>query len=67
MFVKVPEGKVAKNRFHPDLIAADLEAEVSRLVSAGAVRKAAFDKNGARWVTLADPEGNEFDLVEENN
>jgi predicted enzyme related to lactoylglutathione lyase len=66
MFIKVPEGKSAKNRFHPDLIAADLEAEVKRLIGVGAVRKRAFDENGARWVTMLDPEGNEFDVVAES-
>jgi hypothetical protein len=48
MFIKVPEGKSAKNRFHPDLIATDLEAEVERLISIGAVRKGAFEENSAR-------------------
>lgn len=66
MFVRVPEGKVAKNRFHPDLIAGDLEAEVNRLIGAGAVKKGVFEQNGARWVTLVDPEGNEFDVVAES-
>lgn len=65
MFIKAAEGKVAKNRFHPDLIAGDLEAEVDRLMSIGAVRKEAFDANGACWVRLIDPEGNEFDVVAE--
>ena len=66
MFIKVPEGKVAKNRFHPDLIAGDLEAEVRRLFTAGAVKRGEFEENGARWVTLVDPEGNEFDVVAES-
>ena len=66
MFVKVPEGKAAKNRVHPDLLAADLDAEVKRLVSAGAVRQAAFEEDGARWITLLDPERNEFDVVAES-
>jgi len=65
MFVHVPEAKAAKNRFHPDLIADDLEGEVGRLVALGAVRKADFDEGGARWATLCDPEGNEFDVVAE--
>ena len=65
MFIKVAEGKVVKNRFHPDLMAADLETEVKRLVNVGAVRQAAFEEGGARWITLQDPEGNEFDVVAE--
>lgn len=63
MFVHVPEAKAAKNRVHPDLIADDLEGEVGRLVALGAVRKADFEESGARWTTLCDPEGNEFDVV----
>ena len=66
MFIKAPEGKVAKNRFHPDLITGDLEAEVTRFIDAGAAKKGAFGENGVRWVTLADPEGNEFDVVAES-
>ncbi|HTI23460.1 MAG TPA: VOC family protein [Kutzneria sp.] len=63
MFFAVPEGKSAKNRVHLDLVAADLAAEVARLVSFGATKGAEFEEGGARWITLADPEGNEFDLV----
>jgi predicted enzyme related to lactoylglutathione lyase len=63
LFNKVPEGKTSKNRFHPDLITADLETEVKRLVSLGATEHNTFDEDGTRWTTLTDPEGNEFDLV----
>jgi DNA-binding transcriptional MerR regulator len=38
-------------------------AEAERLVSFGATRGAEFDEAGAHWITLTDPEGNEFDLV----
>ena len=65
LFVRVPEAKAVKNRVHLDLIAADLEGEVGRLVALGAVRKADFEEGGARWTTLCDPEGNEFDVVAE--
>jgi hypothetical protein len=63
MFFAVPEGKSAKNRLHLDLVATDLDAEVARLVSVGATKGAEFDEAGAHWITLTDPEGNEFDLV----
>jgi predicted enzyme related to lactoylglutathione lyase len=63
MFHKVAEGKAAKNRFHPDFIAADLETEVKRLVSLGAQTQAEVEESGYRWITLTDPEGNEFDVV----
>lgn len=60
MFIKVPEGKSAKNRVHLDLDAADRAAEVERLVALGATIVHDREEWGTRWTTLADPEGNEF-------
>lgn len=60
MFIKVPEGKTAKNRVHLDLDAVDRAAEVDRLVGLGATVIHDRDEWGTRWTTLADPEGNEF-------
>lgn len=65
MFIQVPEPKRSKNRVHVDLISKERDEEVARLVSLGATRIGDFDEDGARWTTLADPEGNEFDLVAE--
>jgi hypothetical protein len=62
-FISVPEAKAVKNRVHLDLDVEDLEAEVDRLIGLGAKRLGDFDEQGFRWTTLADPEGNEFDLV----
>ena len=62
-FIQVPEGKTAKNRCHPDLVAEDHEAAVARAVEAGAKRVADIEESGTRWTTLTDPEGNEFDIV----
>ena len=64
-FAQVPEGKSAKNRMHPDLITADLEAEVRRLIGLGASREADVTMGDMRWSTLLDPEGNEFDVIAE--
>jgi predicted enzyme related to lactoylglutathione lyase len=64
MFVKVPEPKSAKNRVHIDLATADLDAELERLAGLGATHLADLDEGGTRWTTLADPEGNEFDVVQ---
>jgi hypothetical protein len=64
-FAQVPEGKTAKNRMHPDLITADLEAEVGRLIGLGASRKEDVKMGSMRWTTLLDPEGNEFDVIAE--
>jgi hypothetical protein len=55
-FQKVPEPKTVKNRVHLDLRAADVDAEVARLVARGARELA---RHGT-LVTLADPEENEF-------
>lgn len=67
MFIKVPESKTAKNRVHVDFgtDADDLESEVARLVALGAARLADQEIPEVRWVTLADPEGNEFDVLVE--
>ena len=69
-FVKVPEGKVAKNRVHLDVsVGADLEGderratverEVARLVDLGATELGPKEQHGEFWVVLQDPEGNEF-------
>lgn len=62
-FHKVPEGKTVKNRLHLDLITTDFAAELARLEGIGAKQLNEVNA-GAHWVTLADPEGNEFDLIE---
>ena len=63
LFHMVPDGKVVKNRVHPDLATADYEAETDRLIGLGAVQLNEVQQGGNRWRTFADPEGNEFDLV----
>jgi hypothetical protein len=63
VFHRVPEGKTAKNRLHFDLIASDYDSEVARLVGLGASSLNELTSGGARWSTLADPEGNEFDVI----
>jgi predicted enzyme related to lactoylglutathione lyase len=64
LFVQVPEGKSAKNRMHVDLVAADRDAEVARLVDLGATYVADHDEWNVRWTVLTDPEGNEFCLAQ---
>jgi predicted enzyme related to lactoylglutathione lyase len=63
LFHRVPEGKVVKNRVHPDLSTTEYEAETDRLIKLGAVKLNDFEQGGSRWTTFADPEGNEFDLI----
>jgi catechol 2,3-dioxygenase-like lactoylglutathione lyase family enzyme len=62
-FFAVPEPKAGKNRVHVDLAADDRDAVVDRLLALGATRLGDFEEGGYRWTTLADPEGNEFDVV----
>lgn len=59
-FLPVPDGKAVKNRLHIDLDPDDRDAEVARLLALGATRADVGAGPDASWVTLADPEGNEF-------
>lgn len=75
-FLKVPEGKVAKNRMHIDVKAGGGRSEpwdlrwprvvvaVERLTAAGATVIQQYEVDGKPdHVVMADPEGNEFCLV----
>ena len=64
-FIRVPEGKTAKNRIHFDLGTSDRLDEVVRLVNLGATPVAERSENGYVWTVLHDPEGNEFCVVEQ--
>jgi len=63
LFLRVPEDKAGKNRLHLDLRPTDQAAEVARLERLGATRVSVGQGPDATWVTLADPEGNEFDVL----
>ncbi|MFE4451239.1 VOC family protein [Streptomyces sp. NPDC056796] len=65
VFVRVPEGKTVKNRLHLDVspIDASTEDEVTRLLALGATRVDVGQGPGRSWVVMADPEGNEFDVL----
>ena len=60
---EVGEVKSAKNRMHIDLHVADVEQEVARLVALGATEVARQSQFDVDWVTMHDPEGNEFCVV----
>jgi hypothetical protein len=63
LFIRVPEGKSAKNRIHFDLWPTDTtrDAQIERALQLGAVLLADLRRpDGPGWVVLADPEGNEF-------
>ncbi|NEB78518.1 VOC family protein [Streptomyces sp. SID14478] len=59
-FIAVPESKTVKNRLHIDLSPDDRDAEVDRILALGARRADVGQGDDVTWVTLADPEGNEF-------
>ena len=61
-FARVPEGKTVKNRLHVDVNPTDREQdeEVARLLDLGARHADVGQTGDEGWVTLADPEGNEF-------
>lgn len=68
LFIEVPDDKVVKNRLHLDLASREgsRDAEVEVLVAHGAEMLAdhrGIGGPGTGWVTLADPEGNEFCVV----
>jgi hypothetical protein len=62
LFQQVPEAKTVKNRVHLDVrVGPDRrEAEVARLLERGATELWRGAQGPFEWVTLADPEGNEF-------
>ena len=62
LFLKVPEAKVIKNRLHLDLRPLDQDAEVGRLEALGA-RRVSVGQGEVSWVVMADPDGNEFDVL----
>ena len=51
-----PGPRAPRNRVHIDIVAEDVEAEVTRLIGLGA-RKV---RHGEGYVVLNDPEGNNF-------
>jgi hypothetical protein len=64
--VPVPEPKKGKNRLHLDLATTSRghqAAEVERLTGLGASR-ADISQGDAPWVVMADPEGNEFCVLD---
>jgi predicted enzyme related to lactoylglutathione lyase len=66
VFIPVPEPKVAKNRIHLDLATqtpAEQQELVDRLLELGAT-PVDVGQGDVQWAVLADPEGNEFCVLE---
>jgi|BarGraNGADG00312_2_1021985.scaffolds.fasta_scaffold54034_2 hypothetical protein len=62
-FVTMRDAKVTKNRLHLDFYPDSQTAEVDRLLAMGAQR-ADVGQGSQSWVVLADPERNEFCILE---
>lgn len=64
LFQLVPEGKTVKNRVHLDVWVGqdNVEKELERLTAKGATFLWREQQGPHGWVTVADPEGNEFCL-----
>jgi catechol 2,3-dioxygenase-like lactoylglutathione lyase family enzyme len=60
LFLRVPEGKVGKNRLHLEVRPDDQAAEVARLEALGARRVDVGQGPDVSWVVMGDPDGNEF-------
>ncbi|SDD57621.1 VOC family protein [Nocardioides lianchengensis] len=68
LFIEVPDEKVVKNRLHLDLAPREgtRDEELAVLLEHGATVLADLRGKygpGSGWVTLADPEGNEFCIL----
>ena len=63
---RVPDSKRQKSRLHMDLRTFDLESEIVRVLSLGAVlvTEQPVVEDGSRWHVLADPDGNEFCVLQ---
>ncbi len=64
--LSVPDDKTVKNRLHLDLRAdgTTQAEEVDRLLALGATRVDVGQRPDVSWVVLADPEGNEFCVLQ---
>ena len=61
-FLKAPESKTAKNRVHLDVNVGEevMHDRAAELVTLGARIVTEFDEPEGHWITMLDPEGNEF-------
>jgi len=64
-FQRVPERKTVKNRLHLDIEVASLDEAVTRIEALGGRSLRPRDTDyGVHYRVMADPEGNEFCLIE---
>jgi len=62
----VPEPRAGKNRLHLDLYTSDCDAEVERLLGLGAAVYPRTPKPDEDFITLVDPDGNLFDVIQKD-
>ena len=65
LFQKVADPTPGKNKIHLDFSAANVDAEVKRLVDLGATENGRHSMGPVAWVVLTDPEGNAFCVTDE--
>lgn len=65
-FQRVPEEKLTKNRVHLDFDVDDLPSATERAETLGAIRlgDVVMEDDGENFQVMADPEGNEFCLIQ---
>ena len=61
---RTDDPKTGRNRLHLDLYTTDQPGEVARLEGAGATRVPWEYGEGGDYVVMADPDGNEFCVVQ---
>ena len=64
LFARSVDAKVGKNRLHVDLRPDDHAAQVERALGLGARRVDIGQSGTESWTVLADPEGNEFCILQ---
>jgi predicted enzyme related to lactoylglutathione lyase len=64
LFLPSTDPRTGKNRFHLDLRPDDRDAEVERALALGARHVDIGQTGEESWVVLADPEGNEFCILQ---
>jgi predicted enzyme related to lactoylglutathione lyase len=65
-FQKIDDPTPGKNRLHLDRHVADRVATAAELVADGATLVAERAEHGFTWTVLADPDGNQFCLAQED-
>jgi predicted enzyme related to lactoylglutathione lyase len=64
---KVSEGKLGKNRVHIDLRVKDVDTALGQIEALGGRKLKVVVDPTERFIVVADPDGNEFCLVEEES